>query len=104
RHPDIKVLRRPSDIARMAEEQSRMLAGLWRLLAPGGKLLYATCSVLPEENAQRITELLDARRDARLIPIEAPWGHDTGAGRQILPGEDGMDGFFYALLQKAEGA
>ena len=43
-------------------------------------------------------------RDARLVPIEAPWGRDTGAGRQILPGEDGMDGFFYALLQKAEGA
>ena len=104
RHPDIKVLRRPSDIARMAEEQSRLLAGLWPLLAPGGKLLYATCSVLPEENAHRITALLDAHRDARLVHIEAPWGRETGAGRQILPGEDGMDGFFYALLRKAEGA
>ena len=102
RHPDIKVLRRPSDIARMAEEQSRLLEALWPLLVPGGKLLYATCSVLPEENAHRITALLDAHRDARLVHIEAPWGRETGAGRQILPGEDGMDGFFYALLQKPE--
>ena len=47
---------------------------------------------------------LGAHRDARLVPIEAPWGRDTGASRQILPGEDGMDGFFYALLQKAERA
>ncbi len=100
RHPDIKVLRRPSDIARTAEEQSRLLECLWPLLAPGGKLLYATCSILPEENAQRIEAFLAAHRDARLIPIEAPWGRDTGAGRQILPGEDGMDGFFYALLRK----
>jgi 16S rRNA (cytosine967-C5)-methyltransferase len=104
RHPDIKVLRRPSDIARMAHEQSRMLEGLWPLLAPGGKLLYATCSVLPEENAQRIDALLGAHRNARLVPIEATWGRDTGAGRQILSGEDGMDGFFYALIEKAEGA
>jgi len=104
RHPDIKVLRRPSDIARMAREQSRLLEALWPLLAPGGKLLYATCSILPEENAHRIDAFLGAHPDARLVPIEAPWGRDTGANRQILPGEDGMDGFFYALLQKAEGA
>ena len=103
RHPDIKILRRPSDIARMAEEQSRMLAGLWPLFAPGGKLLYATCSVLPEENAHRIDAFLGVHPDARLVPIQAPWGRDTGAGRQILPGEDGMDGFFYALLEKVEG-
>jgi len=71
---------------------------------PGGKLLYATCSVLPEENAHRIDAFLGTHRDARLVPIEASWGRDTGAGRQILPGEDGMDGFFYALLRKAGGA
>ena len=103
RHPDIKVLRRPSDIARMAEEQSRLLAGLWPTLIPGGKLLYATCSVLPEENEQCIDAFLGGHRDAHLVPIEAAWGRDTGAGRQILPGEDGMDGFFYALLEKVEG-
>ena len=88
----------------MAEEQSRLLSGLWPLLAPGGKLLYATCSILPEENAQCIDGFLGTHRDACLVPIEAAWGRDTDAGRQILPGEDGMDGFFYALLQKAEGA
>jgi 16S rRNA (cytosine967-C5)-methyltransferase len=100
RHPDIKVLRRPSDIAGMAHEQARLLEALWPLLAPGGKLLYATCSVLPEENEHRIDAFLGGHRDARLVPIQAPWGRDTGAGRQILPGEDGMDGFFYALLEK----
>jgi|GEM_PF-2805652 len=88
----------------MAEEQSRMLAGLWPLLAPEGKLLYATCSIRPEENTHRITAPLLTHRDARLVPIEALRGRDTGAGRQILPGEDEMDGFFYALLQKGEGA
>ncbi|MGH8472423.1 MAG: 16S rRNA (cytosine(967)-C(5))-methyltransferase RsmB, partial [Gammaproteobacteria bacterium] len=66
--------------------------------------LYATCSVLPEENAQCIGAFLGAYRDTRLVPIEAAWGRDTSAGRQILPGEDGMDGFFYARLHKAEGA
>jgi 16S rRNA (cytosine967-C5)-methyltransferase len=104
RHPDIKVLRRASDTAPMAAAQSRLLDGLWRVLAPGGRLLYATCSVLPAENAERITTFLAGNPNARLIPIVAPWGRDTGAGRQILPGEDGMDGFFYALLLKAEGA
>jgi hypothetical protein len=63
--------------------------------------LYATCSVLPEENAHRIDSFLGAHRDAQLVPIEAAWGRDTGAGRQILPGEDGRDGFFYALLHTA---
>ncbi|MGH8480371.1 MAG: hypothetical protein ACREXK_12545 [Gammaproteobacteria bacterium] len=61
----------------------------------------AAGSVLPSENAHRITPFLDTHRDARLVPVEADWGRDTGAGRQILPGEDGMDG--YALLEKAEG-
>ncbi len=103
RHPDIKFLRRPSDIARMAHEQSRLLEVLWPLLAPKGKLLYVTCSILPAENAHRIDAFLGAHRDARLVPIEAAWGRDTSAGRQILPGEDGMDGFFYALLERAEG-
>ncbi len=103
RHPDIKVLRRLSDIARMAEAQSGLLAALWPLLAPGGKLLYATCSVLPEETAQPIRSFLGTHRDARLVPIEASWGRETATGRQILPGEDGMDGFFYALLAKTDG-
>jgi hypothetical protein len=62
----------------------------------------ATGSVLPSKNVHRITPFLDTRRDARLVPIEAPWGRDIGADRQSLPGEDWMDGFFYVPLQKAE--
>jgi hypothetical protein len=58
---------------------------------------------LPSKNVHRITPFLDTRRDAPLVPIEAPWGRDIGADRQTLPGEDGMDGFFYVPLQKAEG-
>ncbi len=68
---------------------------------PGGRATAG--SVLPSKNVHRITPFLDTHRDARLVPIEPPWGRDTGAGRQILPGEDGMDGFFYVPLQKAEG-
>jgi len=104
RHPDIKFLRRPEDIPRLAEEQGRLLAALWPLLAPRGTLLYATCSVLIDENQRLITAFMDQESNARLVNIEAPWGLETGAGRQILPGESGMDGFFYARLVKADHA
>jgi len=100
RHPDIKVLRRQRDIAELAQAQRRMLGALWPLLKPGGILLYATCSVLPQENEQLISEFLAACHDARELPIEAAWGRRVSVGRQILPGEDGMDGFYYACLHK----
>lgn len=101
RHPDIKVLRRPDDIARLAAEQERLLAALWPLLAPGGILVYATCSVLPEENRERITAFLQGQHDSHEIPIAVAWGRSADPGRQILPGEDAMDGFYYACLTKA---
>lgn len=100
RHPDIKWLRRASDIAAHAELQSRLLAALWPLLAPGGHLLYATCSILEAENAGRIEVLLAERTDAGAVPLPEILGTARGAGRQVLPGEGGMDGFFYALLAK----
>ena len=100
RHPDIKVLRRPGDIDRMASRQSAMLRALWPLLARGGCLLYATCSVLSRENTAIIESFLTARADVEVVPIDAAWGRPTGHGRQILPGEDAMDGFFYAVLAK----
>lgn len=98
RHPDIKWLRRKSDIARFAATQGSMLESLWPLLVPDGKLLYVTCSVFPEENEQRVRAFLGRHPEAtRLAPVEAPCAmNDDG---QILPGED-SDGFFYALLQK----
>ncbi len=100
RHPDIKLLRRDADIQRLAQVQQKALRQLWALLKPGGRLLYATCSILPEENEQQIERFLAQQQNARSLPIEADWGQPRGPGRQTLPGEESMDGFFYALLEK----
>ena len=100
RHPDLRWLRRPEDPQQLARQQSRLLASTWPLLARGGSLLYATCSILSSENDDVIARFLAAHRDARADPIHAMWGIATGYGRQILPGDDGMDGFYYALLVK----
>jgi 16S rRNA (cytosine967-C5)-methyltransferase len=93
RHPDIKWLRRESDIAEFARTQAEILDALWRVLAPGGKLLYATCSVFPEENARQVAAFAARQEDCMRLPI---------AGMpelQLLP-TDAHDGFFYALLEK----
>jgi len=95
RHPDIKWLRRRTDIAGFAAQQLDILRALWLLLAPEGKLLYATCSVFRQENEQVIAAFLAQQPDARRLPIALP---ESGNG-QILP-NDQHDGFFYALLQK----
>jgi 16S rRNA (cytosine967-C5)-methyltransferase len=100
RHPDIKLLRRPEDLPRLAHTQAQILGALWPLLKAGGMLLYATCSVLKIENDQQIQTFLQQHADARCLPIAADWGHAQGCGRQILPGEQGMDGFYYALIYK----
>ena len=100
RHPDIKTLRRADDISRLARLQRVLLDAMWPLLAPNGVLLYATCSTLDEENARQIAYFLQKHEDATERPIVANWGHAMSHGRQILPGEDTMDGFFYARLQK----
>ena len=93
RHPDIKWLRRESDIVQLAAIQGRMLDALWQQLAAGGKLLYATCSVFPQENAQTIESFLARSDRARRLPLA---GLDGG---QLLP-DARHDGFFYALLEK----
>lgn len=100
RHPDIRLLRRPRDIDSMAAEQARLLDALWPLLAADGMLLYSTCSILQRENAAQIRAFRARQPAAAIRPIEADWGRDCEAGRQILPGEAGMDGFFYACLQR----
>jgi 16S rRNA (cytosine967-C5)-methyltransferase len=102
RHPDIKLLRRASDIPALQQQQQRLLAQLWQILKPGGKLLYATCSLLPQENVQQITRFMQTHTDAWHVPIEGQWGTAMSYGRQILPGDTGMDGFYYALLIKQE--
>jgi len=89
RHPDIKWLRREGDIRRFAQTQTAILDALWPLLKPGGKLLYATCSVFPEENGGQIDAFLVRQPDAEQLRVE-----------QLLPLEE-HDGFYYALLRKS---
>lgn len=100
RHPDIKRLRRDEDIEALGRLQARLLNALWPTLARGGVLLYATCSVLPEENARQVEAFLARTADARSVTPDADWGMVDGPGRQLFPDSEGHDGFFYALLQK----
>jgi 16S rRNA (cytosine967-C5)-methyltransferase len=94
RRPDVKWLRRAQDLPAFAARQSAMLAALWRLLAPGGKLLYATCSVFPLENEALIEAFVAAEPQARRLPLP------DGAAPQWLPDAE-HDGFYYALIEKA---
>lgn len=100
RHPDIRLLRRESDIRALARQQSGLLNTLWPLLKPGGRLIYATCSVLKQENEERVQQFLAATTEASEMPIEAEWGIAASCGRQILPGQHQADGFYYAKLSK----
>lgn len=99
RHPDIKHLRRESDIAALAVRQRELLEALWPLLAPGGILLYTTCSILPQENEQVVSGFLAQHTDAVVNTINASWGIETGSGRQLLPAAD-HDGFYFSRLTK----
>ncbi|HED12562.1 MAG TPA: 16S rRNA (cytosine(967)-C(5))-methyltransferase RsmB [Gammaproteobacteria bacterium] len=99
RHPDIKILRQPQDIGMLAESQKTLLHALWPLLKSGGKMLYVTCSLLPEENQLQITDFLNYFPDAK-YHLPNGIGLDTGHGRQLLPGIHATDGFFYACLEK----
>jgi 16S rRNA (cytosine967-C5)-methyltransferase len=101
RHPDIRRLRRAGDVAALCATQDRLLNALWPLLAPGGRLVYATCSVLADENARRIAAFLARTPDARPRDAVPAWfGVASGAGRQHFPGDDGLDGFYYAVLAR----
>jgi 16S rRNA (cytosine967-C5)-methyltransferase len=93
RHPDAKWLRREKDIAQFAATQGEILDALWQVLAPGGKLLYATCSLFPEENGRQVAAFAARQEDCMRLPI-------TGMPElQLLPAEE-HDGFYYALLEK----
>ncbi len=100
RHPDIKILRRETDIAELQAVQQQILSAAWALLKPGGILLYATCSILKQENEQQIEGFLAGHADAEEILIDAEWGHKRPVGRQVLTADQGMDGFYYARLIK----
>ena len=97
RHPDIKVLRRKTDIVELQQLQSKMLDVLWEKLKVGGVLLYATCSILPQENERQIQAFMGRYKQAKVLPI-------IGAqelGRQVFPGENSMDGFYFARIMKS---
>jgi 16S rRNA (cytosine967-C5)-methyltransferase len=96
RHPDAKWLRRETDIAGFAATQARIIDALWRTLAPGGTMLYASCSVFATENARQVEAFLGRHPDARPVPDGAAAAEDA----YQIPDAD-HDGFFYALLQKA---
>ena len=101
RHPDIKLLRRAEDIKPLQVLQKNILHAVWPLLAPGGIMLYATCSILKQENEQQIDAFLVEHPDAVELPIDAAWGIAGCRGRQIMTGESTMDGFYYARLGKS---
>jgi 16S rRNA (cytosine967-C5)-methyltransferase len=100
RHPEIKWLRSPEQVEEAVQLQSGLLEQLWPLLEPGGILVYATCSVLGDENSRQIRRFMDGHGDARLEVRQLPYGASSDSGCQILPGTDDMDGFFYARLHK----
>jgi 16S rRNA (cytosine967-C5)-methyltransferase len=99
RHPDIKWLRKADDIEKLTELQQQILKNIWSLLKPGGTLLYATCSVLPEENVQQVQSFIDNNEDVEHVSIT---DNESDIGWQILPNEHSMDGFYYAKLVKKE--
>jgi len=104
RHPDIRLHRTPRDLGRLTALQARLLDQLWPLLAPEGKLLYVTCSILPEENRETIAAFLARQPEARCLswthPALVRHARFSDPGYQILPGTAGMDGFYFAGLEK----
>jgi 16S rRNA (cytosine967-C5)-methyltransferase len=103
RHPDIKLLRRPTDLPAFAETQQAIISACFSMLAPGGRLLYATCSLMRQENEAVMEAFLSAQAGARAVtlPLRAPGAFPRSVGFQLLPGgAAGSDGFYYACVEK----
>ena len=113
RHPDIKRVRQATEVDALIQTQHKLLENLWPTLKSGGILLYATCSILPEENSQQIKRFLSTHNDAQSIDFDVSWGIKTEYGRQLLPSltteqtidnpiikKRNSDGFYYCLLKK----
>lgn len=100
RHPDIKSLRRETDIEPLVKLQAEILLSAWHMLAVGGELLYVTCSVFKDENQHQIARFLSEHPDATEIKIAESWGESCEYGRQLLPGEQDADGFYFSRLIK----
>lgn len=100
RHPDIKLLRRQSDIAKLVSAQTELVQAAFELLKEGGVLVYSTCSIIPAENEGVIGQFVTSSSTVEAQPIDVTWGRSTGIGRQLLPTADRHDGFYYAKLRK----
>ena len=100
RNPDVKVIRRKNDINNFAALQSELLQSVWELLKPGGRLLYATCSVLPQENDAIVGGFLGAENTAHCMILPQKVGESTAYGQQVIPSILGGDGLYYSLLGK----
>jgi len=100
RHPDIKIRRSQQQLEHVVQIQAQLLKCLWTLLEPGGRLLYATCSVFDNENNSQIKQFQDTQSDVKVIPLNIAGAINTAHGAQILPGRELGDGFFYSLLEK----
>ncbi len=101
RHPEIKWLRKPEQVTSVVQVQAQLLNSLWPLLTGGGILVYVTCSILERENNLQIQQFLERHADVEVEVPALDWGISQACGRQILPGEANMDGFFYAVLRKS---
>ncbi len=105
RHPDIKYLRKAEDISALVGLQQEILLEMWSLLKPGGRMVYATCSIFPQENNQQMDSFLSQTQEGLEINLDVFWGRSMSVGRQILnsdsQGHDhSMDGFYYACIEK----
>jgi 16S rRNA (cytosine967-C5)-methyltransferase len=101
RHPDIKLLRKSADIKQLSIVQQNLIVELWKTLKPGGRLLYATCSILPDENSAAVSRFLETHSDASLQTLDLDGDVASDIGVQWLPQPQGHDGFYYALINKA---
>ncbi|SEW27790.1 16S rRNA (cytosine(967)-C(5))-methyltransferase RsmB [Luteibacter sp. 329MFSha] len=101
RRPDVRLHRRAADIDALVAQQGRILAACWDTLAPGGRLLYVTCSLLRRENEGVVGTFVAGRDDAKVVPFSLPVGQPAAIGWQILPGDGDLDGMYYALLEKS---
>ncbi|KJV35375.1 16S rRNA methyltransferase [Luteibacter yeojuensis] len=101
RRPDVRLHRRATDIDALVAQQARILAACWATLAPGGRLLYVTCSLLRRENEGVVAAFLEGRDDAVAVPITLPVGQPAQVGWQVLPGDGDLDGMYYALLERS---
>lgn len=107
RNPDIKINRKPADINELVEIQKEIINQVWKTLKTNGFMLYATCSLMPEENEQQVNQFLENQPDAKEVLLDIlnsdlglEWGIPVSHGRQLFPSLEGHDGFYYCLLQK----